>query len=146
MRHHRRIMQQAFTPARLSGYLAAMNPSIATGLENWTPGGRFQVYPAIKRLTLDLATDIFMGGACLDSARKDQINRVFIDCVRAGTAYVRTSVPGGRWRRGLIGRRVLEDFLYEHVPSARDGTPRTCSLRCVRPNPRTVTGSPTPTW
>jgi len=117
--HHRRIMQQAFTPARLTGYLTAMNPSIATGLKTWTPGAGFRVYPAVKRLTLDLATDIFMGGAHLD-VRSDQINRAFIQCVRAITAYVRTSVPGGRWRRGLIGRRVLEDFLYEHLPSARD--------------------------
>ncbi|MGQ0778740.1 MAG: cytochrome P450 [Pseudonocardiales bacterium] len=117
--HHRRILQQAFTPAQLTGYLAGMNPSIATGLEKWTPGAGFQIYPAVKRLTLDLATDIFMGGVHLD-ARADQINRAFIDCVRAATAYVRTSVPGGRWRRGLIGRQVLEGFLYEHVPSVRD--------------------------
>ncbi|MGH3931364.1 MAG: cytochrome P450 [Pseudonocardiaceae bacterium] len=118
-RHHRRIMQQAFTPARLAGYLTAMNPSIAAGLQNWTPGPGFRVYPAVKRLTLDLATDIFMGGVHLD-VRAEQINRAFIDCVRAATAYVRTSVPGGRWRRGLIGRRMLEDFLYEHLPSVRD--------------------------
>lgn len=117
--HHRRILQQAFTPARLAGYLTAMNPSIAAGLENWTPGANFRVYPAIKQLTLDLATDIFMGGTHLD-VRTDQINRAFIHCVRAGTAYVRTSVPGGRWRRGLIGRRVLEDFLHEQLPAVRD--------------------------
>ncbi len=116
---HRRIMQQAFTPARLGGYLTAMNPFIAAGLEKWTLGVGFRVYPAVKQLTLDLATDIFMGGAHLN-VRTDQITRAFIHCVRAGTAYVRTSVPGGRWRRGLIGRRVLEDFLHEHLPSARD--------------------------
>lgn len=121
---HRRIMQQAFTPARLSGYLTAMNPSIATGLEMWRPGTGFCVYPAVKQLTLDLATDIFMGGAQFggrtDAARTEQINRAFINCVRAGTAYVRTSVPGGRWRRGLVGRRTLEDFLGEHLRSVRD--------------------------
>ncbi|MFN2494292.1 MAG: cytochrome P450, partial [Pseudonocardiaceae bacterium] len=117
--HHRRIMQQAFTPDRLTGYLAAMNPSIAASLESWAPGAGFRVYPAVKQLTLDLATDIFMGGAHR-TVRTDQINRAFIHCVRAGTAYVRTSVPGGRWRRGLIGRRVLEDFLHEQLPSVRD--------------------------
>jgi cytochrome P450 len=117
--HHRRIMQQAFTPARLSGYLAVLDRSIAAGLDTWVPGPGFRIHPAVKQLTLDLATDIFMGGTAL-GARKDRINRAFIDCVQAGTAYLRFPVPGGRWRRGLAGRRVLESFLHEHLPAVRD--------------------------
>ena len=117
--HHRRIMQQAFTPARLAGYLAAMNPAIAAGLDSWTPGTGFRVYPVVKKLTLNLATDIFMGSAH-PGARTDRVNRAFINCVRAGTAYLRCSAPGGRWRRGLVGRRRLEDFLRRQLPSVRD--------------------------
>ncbi len=117
--HHRRIMQQAFTNGRLAGYLEAMNPAIATGLDGWRHGRRFLVYPALKRLTLDLATSVFMGAELGPDA--DRINRSFADCVRAGTAWVRYPVPGLRWSRGLAGRRVLEDFLSARLPAKRAG-------------------------
>jgi cytochrome P450 len=49
----------------------------------------------------------------------DRINRAFIDCVRAGTAIVRAPVPGGRWKKGLDGRRVLEKFFYSRLAQKR---------------------------
>jgi cytochrome P450 len=59
--HHRRIMQQAFTRERLQSYLAAVAPSISAGLDTWEPGRSFRVYDHVKQLTLDLATDVFVG-------------------------------------------------------------------------------------
>src|ERR1700742_4512289 len=59
---HRRILQEAFTAARLSRYLEALHPAIKAGLAQWAPSPDFRAYPAVKTLTLDLATDIFMGG------------------------------------------------------------------------------------
>src|SRR4051794_13224852 len=60
---HRMMMQQAFTRPRLSSYTEAMGPAVATGLDAWRPDPRFCVYPALKALTLDIATQVFMGGA-----------------------------------------------------------------------------------
>ena len=60
---HRRIMQQAFTRERLVKSVASLNPVVAAGLDAWNPCSGFRVYPALKALTLDVATDIFMGGA-----------------------------------------------------------------------------------
>ncbi|WIX98548.1 cytochrome P450 [Amycolatopsis mongoliensis] len=119
---HRRIMQQAFTRERLTGYVEALNPAIADGLRAWRPGAGFRVYPAAKQLTLDLATDIFMGGA-EGTARSemDRINRAFVDCVQAATAIVRAPVPGGRWRKGLAGRERLDRFLRSYLPARRGG-------------------------
>ncbi len=118
--HHRRIMQQAFTNKRLAGYLDIMNPAIEAGLADWRPG-QLTVYPAMKRLTLDLATKVFMGEDLGTAA--DQVNQAFVACVRAGTAYVRFPVPGLRWWRGLRGRRHLEEFLAARLPekTASDG-------------------------
>ncbi|WP_344313773.1 cytochrome P450 [Fodinicola feengrottensis] len=118
--HHRRIMQQAFTHERLATYLRDINPAVAVGLRQWPARGELKFYPAVKRLTLDLATDIFMGEENL-GARAEHINRAFIGCVQAGTSLVRFPVPGGRWRRGLVGRKVLEDFLKEYLPKKRAG-------------------------
>ncbi|QXJ24630.1 cytochrome P450 [Actinomadura graeca] len=116
--HHRRIMQQAFTRARLRSYLDAMAPGIVTGLDAWRPGAGFKVYDHVKQLTLDLATDVFMGVG-LSRAERDRVNGAFVDAVRAGTAYVRFPVPGLRWHRGLRARKVLEGFFRDQVPAKR---------------------------
>ncbi|GAA4134207.1 cytochrome P450 [Actinomadura keratinilytica] len=116
--HHRRIMQQAFTRDRLRAYMERMAPSIAAGLDAWEPGRGFTVYDHVKQLTLDLATDVFMGVE-LDRAEADRINGAFIDAVRAGTAYVRFSVPGLRWHKGMRARKALEEFFYRHLPAKR---------------------------
>jgi cytochrome P450 len=114
---HRRIMQQAFTHDRLAGYLDPMNRTLAADLDRWAAGGQFRVYPAIKQLTLDVATRTFMAAQLGPEA--DRINRAFADCVRAGTAIVRFPVPGGRWARGLAGRKALERFLCPQLAAKR---------------------------
>jgi cytochrome P450 len=125
--HHRRIMQQAFTRQRLRGYLEGMNEAFTSGYAGWQPGSSFRFHPAFKQLTLDLATRVFVGhelgsgapGGGWRSEVADRINRAFFDCVQAGTAVVRHPVPGGRWRRGLLGRRVLEEVLAAELPAKR---------------------------
>ena len=117
---HRRLLQEAFTRDRLTGYTAALSPAVAAGLDAWDPGADFRVYPALKDLTLDLATQVFMGGADLaDPAELDEVNKAFIACVQAATALVRLPIPGTRWGRALKGRRLLEDFLGRHVAAKR---------------------------
>ncbi|MGI5203722.1 cytochrome P450 [Spirillospora sp. CA-108201] len=118
--HHRRIMQQAFTRPRLRSYMDAMAPGIVRGVESWEPGQDFKVYDHIKKLTLDLAVDVFMGVE-LAAAERARVNGAFIDAVRAGTAYVRFPVPGLRWHKGLQARKVLEEFFYRHLPAKREG-------------------------
>lgn len=117
---HRRIMQSAFTRERLEGYTAALQPAVAQGISRWRPDARFRAYPALKELTLDLATEVFMGGADLASADElDRLNQAFIACVQSATAAVRANVPGSRWGRGIRGRRILEQFLTEHLAAKR---------------------------
>lgn len=112
-RHHRRIMQNAFKKPVLVEYLKGMNPGIESGLKKWTPQNKFFMFPAIKQLTLDLATEVFMGYELGREA--DALNKAFIDTVRAGTALVRYPVPGGRWKKGLDGRKVLVKFFKDHI-------------------------------
>lgn len=116
---HRRIMQEAFTTDRLAGYLAPMNETIHRALTTW-PDGAQHFYPAVKQLTLDVATRTFMADEIgTESAR---VNRAFSDSVRAPTAFVRFRVPGLAglpWARGLAGRRLLEDYLRPRVPAHR---------------------------
>ncbi|GGF57713.1 cytochrome P450 [Marmoricola endophyticus] len=120
-RAHRRIMQQAFTRDRLEGYSEAMFPAIEAGLAGW-PGRHdsFESYWALKQLTLDVAAEIFMGGAeDTTPAQMEEVNRAFIACVQAAAGVVRGNVPFTRWGRGYRGRKVLEDFLRHYLPARR---------------------------
>ncbi|MDP9116814.1 MAG: cytochrome P450 [Actinomycetota bacterium] len=126
---HRRIMQEAFTSNSLRAYLEPMNQTLGAGLGQWATGTEFLVYPAIKQLTLDVATRTFMGADL--GAEADGLNAAFADCVRAGTAALRFPVPGLRWSRGLAGRKKLEAFLYPQLAGKRaDGSDDLFSALC----------------
>jgi cytochrome P450 len=115
--HHRRLMQQAFKHERLVGYQQAMNPAIARGLDGWGSQTEISLYPAAKTLTLDIATEVFMGGEL--GADADQLNRAFVDAVRGGQAFVRADMPGGTWHRGLEARKALERYFHQQLPAKR---------------------------
>lgn len=121
-RHHRRIMQNAFKKPVLVEYLAGMNEPIARGIRRWQPEKHFHVFTHVKQLTLDLATEVFMGEHLGPEA--DSINQAFVDTVRAGTALVRFPLPGGRWKKGLDGRKVLENYFRERIAAKRNSEGR----------------------
>lgn len=116
-RFHRGIMQAAFKKPVLIDYLKRMNPAIDQGIERWQTGADFHVLPHLKQLTLDIATDVFMGEKL--GAEADRINQAFVDCVLAGTAVMRFPIPGGRWKRGLESRRILEEFFRSRIAVKR---------------------------
>ncbi|MEV0714048.1 cytochrome P450 [Asanoa sp. NPDC050611] len=119
-KQHRRILQQAFTRSRLAAYTAALHPAVATELRGWEAASRFPAYTSLKRLTLNLATQIFMGGHRIaDPAELDRVNRAFIDCVQAAGAILRVAVAGNKWHRATRGRATLERFLTLQLPAAR---------------------------
>src|SRR3954452_10182288 len=71
-RHHRRIMQQAFKRERLQAYIEKANDTIARVLATWPLGEGFRLYEGAKQLTLDIATEVFVGGDI--GAEADRIN------------------------------------------------------------------------
>ena len=121
--YHRRIMQEAFTRTRLSGYVAHMD-AVATKVvaHDWPVNdGRFLFMPAVKELTLDIASVVFMGhepGS--DHALVTKINEAFTTTTRSGGAIIRTPVPPFKWWRGLQARKVLEDYFVERVRARRN--------------------------
>src|SRR4051794_14323061 len=118
-RHHRRIMQEAFKRERLVGYIERANATIARVVPTWRPGPGFALYDAAKQLTLDVATEVFVGTDI--GAQADRLNRAFIDTVHGGQAIVRADVRGGKWHRGLESRRLLQDYFRRQIPQKRAG-------------------------
>jgi cytochrome P450 len=124
---HRRIMQEAFTRTRLSGYITHMD-TVATQVvaNDWPVNDRrFLFLPAIKELTLDIGAVVFMGhqpGSDHDLVTK--IKRAYETTTRSGGAIIRTPVPPFKWWRGLRARQTLEDYFIERVKDKRgtDGT------------------------
>ncbi len=114
---HRRILQQAFKRERLVSYLDKMNPAITRAIDSWPQGSGFRMYDATKQMTLNIATEVFMGEDL--SAESDRLNVAFIDTVVGGQALIRADVPGGKWHRGLESRQMLEQHFRAQIPSKR---------------------------
>ncbi|MGV0636218.1 cytochrome P450 [Mycolicibacillus trivialis] len=118
---HKRIMQAAFTRARLAGYVEDIDRVVSAVVAQWpTDDARFLCYPATKELTLDVASLVFMGhelGADHDLVAR--VNRAFTDTTRAGGAMVRFPLPPFKWWRGIRGRRLLERYFAERVAERR---------------------------
>ena len=124
---HRRIMQEAFTRSRLTGYVEHIDRVASKVIANdWVENDpRFLFYPAVKELTLDIASMVFMGHEPgTDKELVTKVNDAFTMTTRAGGAIVRTSIPPFKWWRGLQARRVLDDYFEARVEERRkaDGT------------------------
>ena len=121
--YHRRIMQEAFIRTRLSGYVEHMD-TVATKVvaRDWPANDRrFLFMPAVKELTLDIASVVFMGhepGS--DHELVTRIKQAYETTTRAGGAIIRTPVPPFKWWRGLQARKVLEDYFVERVRERRN--------------------------
>ncbi|WP_214367562.1 cytochrome P450 [Pseudonocardia sp. H11422] len=116
---HRRIMQEAFTADRIARYVDQTVPVVREIVPGWPTDRPVRIYPALKRLTLDVATRVFMDGRSGPEA--DRINTAFVDCVRAANAFVRWPIPGTRWQKGLTGRKVLEKWFFDNIAAKRAG-------------------------
>ena len=114
---HRRIMQAAFRPQALAGYLERVNPIVDRTISGWA--GQIEAYAAIKQLTLDVAADVFLGISLGDEVRR--VNRAFVDMVAASLALVRRDVPVLSYGRGMRGRRVLSSYIAGLIPGRRRG-------------------------
>lgn len=129
-RFHRRIMQEAFRKDALASYMDMMHPVIEKGVAEWGPTGRMLFYPAIKKLTLDIASVVFMGLKLGPEA--DRLNKAFMDAVLAAIGIVRYPVPGTRMWRGVRGRQYLRQFLREMIPGKRAGNDNDLFARICR--------------
>ncbi len=118
--HHRadrRALSIAFKPGPMRHYADSLNRGIAARVQEWG-GAEMPFYPAIKKLTLDLAADSFIGIPFGPEA--DRINQAFVDMVQASVAPIRKPLPGTLMRRGVKGREFLVDFFSKEALKRRE--------------------------
>lgn len=119
---HRRIMQEAFVRTRLAGYTEQVDTVVSQVIaKDWVANdARFLLYPAMKELTLDIASMVFMGHEPgTDHELVTKVNKAFTTTTRAGNAVIRTSVPPFTWWRGLKARELLENYFEARVRERR---------------------------
>jgi cytochrome P450 len=117
-RLHRRALSAAFKSGPMQSYLTGLNAGIAKGLSQWPRGREFEFYPAIKRLTLDLAATSFLGEE-LDP-ELEAVQRAFIAMVAGSIGIIRTPLPGSRLGQGVKGRAFIVDYFNRQIPLRRE--------------------------
>lgn len=118
-RLQRRVLSVAFKAGPMRAYLAALDAGIAARVAEWrAASGPMLFYPAMKRLTLDLAATSFLGvGFGPETA---DITAAFVDMVAATIAPIRAPLPGTQMQRGVRGRARVVDWLSRQVPIRRE--------------------------
>lgn len=115
---HRHIMATAFKTEPMRGYLERLNAEIPGRIKEWGETGSFEFYPAIKKLSLDMATTVFLGLPA-DSKDSAAINTALTDMVNASMGIVRVPLPGTIMRKGVKGRAFMIEFLKNEIPARR---------------------------
>ncbi|MGJ7439464.1 cytochrome P450 [Aquipuribacter sp. MA13-6] len=120
-RVHRQVMRQAFSRTAISGYVEAIH-SITDRHLDALPPGEFDVYLLMKRLTLDVAAEVFVGASLGEQA--GAVNRGFVDAMGAALTPFRFRVPGTAFHRGMRGRESLQRVFRDLVVQRRKEEPR----------------------
>jgi cytochrome P450 len=117
---NRKIMHSAFTRSALSDYTERMKPMVEDAVGAWAHSDApFQVFPAMKALTLDMATRVFVGVELGGDA--SQMNQAFESLVAASMSRIRLPIPGLEFQRGLVARRFMQQFFGSRAGMKRAG-------------------------
>ena len=116
-RLHRRRLLPALRRDALERHLARMAPRIDGAVGEWLRAGRLDLHDAVRRLTLDIASDVFLG--VQDAGEVAAAHRDFVQLVDASAAVLRWRVPITRYGRGLAARQRLAAFLRARIPLRR---------------------------
>ena len=114
---HRRIMQTAFKTSSLQHYIRSVNELAEATIRGWRQAVDFHFYPQIKTLLLEIGARVFVGVG-LDGDI-ERLNQAFLDMMAGTLAIVRKDWPGLRYRKGMNGRRYLEQAFEALVPVKR---------------------------
>jgi cytochrome P450 len=117
-RADRRTLSVAFKPEPMRHYAEQLNRGIAREVASWA-GRPIRFYDAIKKLSLDLAAESFLGMPLGPEA--DRINKAFVDEVQASVAPIRVPLPGTLMRRGVKAREYLIELFRREIPKRREG-------------------------
>lgn len=114
-RRNRRIMTSAFRADQIREYQKQMAIHTEALINSIPTNQTFDFYETIKRMTLEIGGNVFMGLTISD----DRINQAIKAQIRATTTPIRYSIPGTPMYRGLKARSFLIDTFKKLIPERR---------------------------
>ncbi|MGI9286651.1 MAG: cytochrome P450, partial [Pseudomonadales bacterium] len=123
-RVQRRILQTSFKTAAMRSYIDVMTPIILRDIEQrWQFNDQFVFFPHIKRMLLDVASEVFFGVSS-DSNETERLTQAFLDIVDGQMGLFRVELPGFKFHKGMRAKRTLEATISALIPGRRgsDGT------------------------
>ncbi len=118
---HRQVMRQAFSRAAISGYVEQIH-TITDRHVDGIPPGQFDVYLLMKRLTLNVAAEVFVGASF--GKQSDEVNHDFVNTMAAALTPFRLRIPGTAFDRGMKSRQSLQRLFGDLVLRRRQEQPR----------------------
>lgn len=119
-RIHRQALNPAFKAAMMKQYVSHMNSAIAARVDKWRNNTSFAFYPAIKQLTLDVATEVFLGQN--NAHDRQQVNRALTDLFASALAVIRLPIPGTKYHKAMKAKAYISDLLRCQIASKRTST------------------------
>jgi len=124
----RRVLQAAFHPQRISGYLESFATAARRAGNRWTDGGEIDLVAEMSGLTLDgVGTALFGADLC---GSTPQITRALADLLAGfrlamapgGIALLRTPLPAARRVRGAKAEleNIVEDLIRHRTGQPAD--------------------------
>ena len=119
-RLQRKALSVAFKAGPMRSYLRRFDRGIAQGMAEWTKtSAELRFYPAMKKLTLNLAAACLLGAEI--GPELDEVRNAFIQMIAASVAVVRYPIPGTQMHRGVRGRRFMIDYFSRQIAARRSG-------------------------
>lgn len=106
-RRNRKLIMPAFHAAALAGYVDTMAELVKSHLNSWEQQGEFACFEALKPLTFEIASQIFLGAA--PGAETAQLSQLFATLTEGLFSFV--NLPGTKLNKGLKARAALLDYL-----------------------------------
>ncbi len=119
-RAQRNIIQAAFRPAAMRGYLDIINPIVDRELARWAGTPKLQFFPSVKALGLAVAAELLLGES-LDAEVGRRVSGAFVDVVNAAVGIVRRPVPLTRYWKGMRARAYLNSYFASQIEQRRRG-------------------------
>jgi cytochrome P450 len=113
----RKLLQPAFSPSAMTGYLEAASPRFEEAVERWVKSGTVRFKTDIRRLLATVSSSIFTG--IDDEAEGRMLDRALAAFWKAPFAFMKNPWLSLTWRKAMRGHETLRDALEPKVAERR---------------------------
>ncbi|MEB3292910.1 MAG: cytochrome P450 [Synechococcales bacterium] len=114
-RRNRKLMMPAFHGSALNQYFMTMDAIAQQYFQQWQVKQEFEWFEEFKKLTFDIASQIFLGTA--PGSETQRLSQLFTTLTDG--LFGITNLPGSKLRKGLKARSQLLDYLTQVIQERR---------------------------